>query len=162
MGSPYRYAPWQPITINGTEPFAKPLYYGNLFAATALAGGNKQVVSIANETTFAAYGIYDARPRTPKLESIAILNLEMFNSTQSASERSYKAVKLPTAKAGVQSWKKAKVRRLTAPGVEVKTGMTFAGRTVDGSGKLVGKEKVENVKDGEVVIGAGEAVLVTL
>lgn len=155
-GSVYRYTPWQPVTINGTAPYAKPLYYGNLFAAAALSGGGKQVVSLANETTFVAYGVYEEEG----LRSVAVLNLEMWNSTQGGEEeRPGVVVRLPE---DVEGWGGAVVRRLTAAGVEVKSGVTFAGRSVDGSGKLVGEEELEEVVDGEVRVGAGEAVLVTL
>ncbi|KAF4534706.1 Glycoside hydrolase family 79 [Lasiodiplodia theobromae] len=163
-GSVYRYAPWQPTTINGTAPYAKPLYYGNLFAAQALGGSgggsgggggvDLQVVSILNETRQTAYGVYEGA----ELRSVAVVNLEMFNSTQEEEERVYTVFKLPED----VDWDGAEVRRLTAPGVEVKTGVTYAGRSVDDDGKLAGEEEVEAVKDGEVRVGAGEAVLVTL
>lgn len=155
-GSVYRYAPWQPITINDTAPYEKPLYYGNLFNAAALAGEDSQVVSIANESTFAAYAIYAAGDGA--LRSVAVVNLAMFNSTQDEDERVVTVVTLPD----VADWSDAEVRRLTAPGVEVKMGVTFAGRSVDEDGNLGGDEDVEAVEDGTVSVGAGEAVLVTL
>lgn len=154
-GSVYRYAPWQPTTINGTAPYAKPLYYGNLLAAQALGSGDLQVVSILNETRQTAYGVYAAQQ---ELRSVVAINLEMFNSTQDEDERAYTVFRLPED----VDWDGAEVRRLTAPGVEVKTGVTYAGRSVDDDGKLAGEEKVEAVEDGEVRVGAGEAVLVTL
>lgn len=157
-GSVYRYAPWQPTTINGTAPYAKPLYYGNLLAAQALGGGGTggelQVVSLLNETRQTAYGVYEGA----ELKSVVAINLEMFNSTQDEDERAYAVFRLPED----VDWDGAEVRRLTAPGVEVKTGVTYAGRSVDDDGKLAGEEEVEAVEDGEVRVGAGEAVLVTL
>lgn len=163
MGTPYRYAPWQPITVNGTAPFAKPMYYGNLFVATALANGLKRVVSLVNETTFTAYGIYGGADGPQELESVAVVNMQMWNSTQGAAgeQRPYATVELPGL-GDSGTWEGAEVRRLTAPGAEVKNGVTFAGRTVGGDGTLVGQEQVEAVVDGiSVEVGAGEAVLVT-
>ena len=158
MGSPYRYSPWQPITINGTAPFAKPLYYGNLFIATALAGGGKQVVSLINETNLVAYGIYG---EGAGLSSIAVVNLHIWNSTQQEADRPSMDLALPQVE-GI-SWSNAEVRRLMAPGAEVKSSVTFAGRLVDDNGKLEGKETVESVGDeGMITVPASEAVLITL
>ncbi|KAF2118086.1 glycoside hydrolase superfamily [Lophiotrema nucula] len=155
MGTPYRYSAWQPIIINGTAPFAKPLYYGNLFTAKALAGGNKQVVGLVNTTSLTAYGIYS----TSKLESVAVVNLEEFNATMSVSRRNRTVFRLPSS-AG--DWSKATVRRLTAPGVDTKENITFAGQHVDASGRIVGTEKTEGVLEDKVSVTAGEAVLISL
>ncbi|KAH8801732.1 hypothetical protein F5884DRAFT_889825 [Xylogone sp. PMI_703] len=158
MGTPYRYSPWQPIAINSTAAHVKSLYYGNLFTSTALAGGNKQVSILVNETSFTAYGIYDASSHHSKsrLNSIALVNLEMWNSTQLAAKRPYTAVHLP------KQFSKAQVRRLTSPGVEIAEGTTFAGQHIDENAKIVGKQVIERVEDRTVLVGAGEAVLVSL
>jgi hypothetical protein len=90
MGTPYRYSAWQPVQSNGTAAHVKPLYYGNWFTAAALAGGNKQVSVLVNETSLAAYAIYDADSRSSRtstsLKSVAIVNLDVWNSTQLAAE----------------------------------------------------------------------------
>ena len=151
----YRYSAWQPITVNGTAPFAKPLYYGNLFTSTAFAGGNKKVVTLLNTTSLTAYGVY----ASSKLESVAIINLQEFNATMPASSRNTTAFKLPLS-AGY--WSAAKVRRLTAPGVDSKEDITFAGQRVGSDGRLVGTERFESVPGGELMVSSGEAVLVTL
>lgn len=53
------------------------LYYGNLFTAEAVSGGDKQVISLINETHVAAYGIY-TNPRggrgRPRLTHLAVLD----------------------------------------------------------------------------------------
>ncbi|KAF2654331.1 glycoside hydrolase family 79 protein [Lophiostoma macrostomum CBS 122681] len=77
----------------------------------------------------------------------------------SLTERANTTFTLP---ASLGNWNTAKVRRLTAPGVDVSTGITLAGQSIDESGKIVGQESVESVIDNEVLVGAGEAVLVTL
>lgn len=156
MGTPYRYSPWQPVAHNGTDRHVKALYYGNLFTSTALAGGNKKVSILANETTFTAYGIYSSNKPVGNLESVVIVNLEMWNSTQSLKDRPYTAVKLPI------SCHNGHVERLTSLGVEIAENITFAGQYVDSNGKIAGKKVIEKVNGGEVLIGAGEAVLVLL
>lgn len=156
MGTPYRYSPWLAVVCNGTAKHVKPLYYGNLFTTTALAGGNKHVVSLMNETLFSAYGFYEAGVEGSQLKSVALVNLTMWNSTQEPSERSFVSWKLPEA------FKNACVVRLTAPGVEVKTNITFAGQSVDDDGFFVGKRKSEAVLNGVVSVGAGKAVSVSL
>lgn len=50
-------------------------------------------------------------------------------------QRLYGTVKLPVFRDG-SSWTDAKVRRLTAPGVGINNGVTFAGRTARGDGNL--------------------------
>ncbi len=158
MGTPYRYSPWQPVQSNETAAHVKPLYYGNMFTAAALSGGNKQVSVLLNETSLAAYAIYDtdSESRT-SLKSVAMLNLGVWNSTQPAAERPYTAFRLPNS-----TFSGASVKRLTSPGVEIAGNITFAGQYVDDNGSVVGKQEVERLRDGEVRVGAGEAVLVTL
>ncbi|OJJ02013.1 hypothetical protein ASPVEDRAFT_131611 [Aspergillus versicolor CBS 583.65] len=158
MGTPYRYSPWQPLRINETAAHVKPLYYGNMFAAAAFSGGNKQVSVLLNESSLAAYAIYDTDSESKTLlKSVAMLNLDVWNSTQPADERPYKAFKLPS-----DTFSGASVKRLTSPGVEIADNITFAGQHVDDKGSVVGKQEVEKVSDGEVRVAAGEAVLVTL
>lgn len=180
MGTAYRYSPWQPITVNGTAPFAKPLYYGNLLTASALSGGNKQVQVLLNETSLTAYAVFDAGSngstagsaqdtavRQPTLTSLVVLNLNIYNSTFT-TPRPYTNFDftLP-ASAGNTSNADIQVHRLTAPGVETASNVTFAGQYVDNnSGEITGEkvvEEVEDLGDGEirVRVGDGEAVLIT-
>ena len=158
MGTPYRYSPWQPITINSTQPYVKSLYYGNLFTSTALAGGNKQVALLVNETHLTSYGIYEACDGGAKLTGVAIINLNEWNSTQPATQRLYTEVDLPKEFDG----RGAEVRRLTAPGAEVTGNITLAGRSVSNDGDIEGHEVVEKVVGGKVLVGASEAVLITI
>ncbi|KAG6359219.1 hypothetical protein INS49_012740 [Diaporthe citri] len=183
MGTAYRYSPWQPITVNGTTPFAKPLYYGNLLTASALSGGNKQVQVLLNETSLTAYAVFDAgssgssalyaqgtAARQPKLTSLVVLNLNIYNSTFT-TPRPYTNFDF-TLPAGIGNISNAstdiQVRRLTAPGVEIASNATFAGQHVDNtSGAIAGEkvvEEVEDLGDGKirVKVGDGEAVLITL
>ncbi|KAI3400110.1 hypothetical protein diail_4340 [Diaporthe ilicicola] len=182
MGTPYRYSPWQPITINGTAPFAKPLYYGNLFTATALSGGNKQVQMLLNETYLTAYAVFEAGSNgstaasnqetsavQPKLTSMALLNLNVYNSTFTTPRPYINFDFALPVSAGNNSAgsSNVQVHRLTAPGVEIATNVTFAGQYVDNkSGVVTGEKTVEDVEDlgdgkARVRVGDGEAVLIT-
>lgn len=175
MGTPYRYSAWQPIdiinsTAYGTEyKQAKPLYYGNLFTSTVLSGGNKQVSILVNETSLTAYGIYNVGAAVAnkgkgqaKLESLVVVNLALWNSTMTGS-RPYTEVQLGGTSGLTRSEIDcAKVKRLTSPGVEIAENITFAGQHVAGDGSIVGKEVTEKLSNkGSVLVGAGEAVLVT-
>ncbi|KAJ3561063.1 hypothetical protein NPX13_g9090 [Xylaria arbuscula] len=152
MGTRYRYSPWQPIFYNDTEPHVNPLYYGNLFTATAFAGGHKQTEVLVNETHFSAYAIYASG--VP--ESLVAVNLNMWNSTFEPAARPYTALTLP------DTWAGAKVSRLTNPGVDIAENITFAGENVDANGRIVGGKSYEKVEGGQVLVGAGEAVLIQL
>ncbi|KAI9659153.1 MAG: hypothetical protein M1821_002113 [Bathelium mastoideum] len=165
MGTPYRYSAWQPVSYNDTAASAKPIYYGSLFLSTAFAGGDKQVTSILNDTTLAAYAIYHSlseeatNHNQSTLEAVAIINMVMYNATQPADQRPYTLFNLSSV--GVQR-SEAKVRRLTAPGVDSQDNIEFAGQSVNSKGQLVGSLTLEVISDGAVFVGAGEAVLVSL
>lgn len=152
MGTRYRYSPWQPIFYNDTEAHVKPIYYGNLFAASVFADGDKQTEVIVNETNFGAYAVYGRG----HLESIVAVNLNMWNSTMDPAQRPYTALVLPN------HWENAKVSRLTNPGVDIADNITIAGQWVDGSARIVGKKTFEKPVAGQVLVGAGEAVFVKL
>ncbi|KAI0972266.1 hypothetical protein F4678DRAFT_56120 [Xylaria arbuscula] len=152
MGTRYRYSAWTPIVYNDTEPHVNPLYYGNLFTATVFAGGDKQTEVLVNETHFGAYAVY----ASGTLESIVAANLNMWNSTFEPAERPYTVLTLP------DSWADAKVSRLTSPGVDIAGNITLAGQYVDADAKIVGEKTYEKVQGGQVLVGAGEAVLISL
>lgn len=158
MGTPYRYSAWQPIAINSTLPYVKSLYYGNLFTSTALAGGSKQVALLVNETHLTSYGIYEACDGASKLTGVAVINLNEWNSTQPAAQRPYTEVDLPKEFQG----RGVEVRRLTAAGAELSGNITLAGRYVSDEGDIEGREVVERVTGGKVLVGASEAVLITV
>ncbi|KAH8897390.1 hypothetical protein GQ53DRAFT_818660 [Thozetella sp. PMI_491] len=152
MGTRYRYSPWQPIFYNDTAAHVKPMYYGNLFNAAAFAGGDKQTEVLVNETNFGAYALYSGG----KLDTIVAVNLNVWNSTFNPAERPYTALALPNG------WAKAKVSRLTSPGVDIADNITFAGQSVSETGHITGEKSLGKVVAGKVLVGAGEAVLVQL
>jgi hypothetical protein len=152
MGTRYRYSPWQPIYYNETEAHVKAMYYGNLLNAAVFAGGGKQTEVLVNETNFGAYAVY----ASGVLESIIAVSLNLWNSTFEQAKRPYTALVLP------KGWANATVERLTSPGVDTAENITFAGQYVDGDGKIVGEKTLESVSAGQVLVGAGEAVLIKL
>ncbi|KAI1820808.1 glycoside hydrolase family 79 protein [Xylaria intraflava] len=159
MGTRYRYSPWQPIYYNDTDPHVNPIYYGNLLSAAVFAGGDKQTEVLVNETNFGAYAVY----RSGTLDSIVAVNLNMWNSTMDPVKRPYTALTLSneTEPAGSR-WEDAKVTRLTSPGVDIAANITLSGQTVDDKGRIVGKKTYDRVVAGQVLVGAGEAVLIQL
>ncbi|KAI0140536.1 hypothetical protein GGR57DRAFT_487880 [Xylariaceae sp. FL1272] len=154
MGTRYRYSPWQPIYYNETEAHVKPLYHGNLFNAAVFAGGNKQTEVLVNETNFGAYGVY----ATGKLESIVAVNMNIYNSTFEADTRAYTSLTLPNA----WDWSRARVTRLTNPGIDIAENITIAGQYVADDGQIAGQKVHEDVKGRQVLVGAGEAILIQL
>ncbi|KAF9885639.1 hypothetical protein FE257_012730 [Aspergillus nanangensis] len=123
QGTGYRYASWQPVTINTTQPTTRPPYYGHIMASRAL--GNSNDTRIVNlplpRDTEAAYAIYEK----DSLARIAILNME--ESTSSATHRAHREynLRLPKGFCG------AKVERLMAAGSDSRTGITFGGISYD-------------------------------
>lgn len=120
-----------------------------------------------NTTSLTTYAIYGASgpggyvgssPRA--LEPIGIVNLGQYNISQSAAARPYAAFTLPPDSA---DWSAVQVRRLTAPRTDAKLPkITFARQYVDASGLIAGELAIEPVTNGQVLIAAGEAVLVTI
>lgn len=117
------------------------------------AGGDKQVAILVNETYFSAYGVYTRGC----LESIVAINTNVVNATV---PRTYSAVTAPGLQNGELD--RAVVRRLTAPTSDAQTNVTFAGQTVDTNGFIVGRESLERVTNGQVILGSSEAVLISL
>ena len=161
MGTGYRYASWQATQNGTTTPGPRPLYYGNWFIATALGDENAQVVPIVNTSSVAGYAIYSSRRHRSELQSIVLVNMEVFNSTSTPADRRPSIeFKLPSKFTGRKS--KMSVRRLSAAGAEVRDGIAFAGRTVELGGKITGREVKEKVANGVVNVKASEAVLISI
>jgi hypothetical protein len=160
MGTGYRYAPWQATQSGTVAPGPRPLYYGNWLIATALGKTDAQVVPIVNTTKLAGYAVYSSGRHRVHLQSLVLVNMDIFNSTSTpARQRSSVDFELPDQLAGKNA--KATVRRLTAPGIEAKEGLTFSGRSVALDGKIVGKDDKERVIKGVVNVKASEAVVVS-
>ncbi|KAL2798491.1 hypothetical protein BJX66DRAFT_334192 [Aspergillus keveii] len=173
QGTGFLYSSWMPIAneTDGAPRFVYPQYYGNLLTAHALASDEQQVVMVANEPSFTAYGIYAAdRSNTEttshgssRLRRVVIVNLQEFNATQAAASRPYIEVNLENLLGPACRARDVRVRRLTGPGADPKDGTSFAGLKVDSHGRLVGREKVERLERGaKVFVGATEAVLISI
>jgi hypothetical protein len=161
MGTGYRYAAWQATQNGTTTPGPRPLYYGNLMVAAALGDGNSQVVPIVNTTSLAGYAIYSSKSRTASLRSIVLVNMEVFNSTSTpAASRPSTEFTLPSDLCGKHS--KVSVQRLTAPGAEVREGISFAGQTVTLDGKISGHRTKQMLTGNTVKVYASEAVLLQI
>ncbi|KAL1601681.1 hypothetical protein SLS60_006596 [Paraconiothyrium brasiliense] len=161
MGTGYRYAAWQATQNGSTTPGPRPLYYGNLFVATALGEGNTQVVSIVNTTSLAGYAVYSSSIRGSSLRSIVLVNMDVFNSTSTpAGSRPSAGFVLPSDLPNKHS--KISVQRLTASGAEVSEGISFAGQIVAIDGKITGNRKKEMLIGNTVEVPASEAVLLQI
>ena len=161
MGTGYRYAAWQATQNGTTTPGPRPLYYGNWLVATALGDSEAQVVPVVNTTSLAGYAVYSSRRHRSELQSIVLVNMDVYNSTSTpAAQRSSVEFTMPQKLGGKNC--KASVRRLTAAGAEVQEGIAFAGRTVTSDGAIVGRETKERIVDGVVNVKASEVVLITL
>lgn len=159
MGVGYRYAAWQPIVNGTTAAGPRPLYYGNLLTAEVLAGGNKQVRVLANETSFTAYGIYKKAENTVALDKIVLLNLNLYNSTLGGI-RSSISVQLPETALGKS--KRAFVQRLTAPGADsTQDDIRWAGKHISTDGLITGQEVMEMVEEDVIKVSASEAVVIS-
>ncbi|EKG09941.1 Glycoside hydrolase superfamily [Macrophomina phaseolina MS6] len=175
-GTPYRYSVWQPVTATGatnatnatTPAHARPLYYGNMFVANALgnprghmpqngSASTWKVAFLVEEARFTAYAVFSVAQGAQTLRHIALVNMDGRWSADPAKVGKEKTVKLPEDSRGA-----AEVRRLTGAAVDLAQGVTWAGRTVDPDGNLVGMEVVERVQSGgEVTVQPGEAVLLS-
>lgn len=162
------YGAWSPISSVSGPPATHPPYYGKLAAARFLGASNTTTVveiplsSTPHESAYAAYKGGD-------LARFAILNMKEYNVSST--------VKRPVATynfalSGDMVESKWKVERLTAPGSDVTSNVTFGGYAYEystlGKGVKVNstaaKETVQTGKDGVLTIGVSnsEAVVLTL
>lgn len=156
MGTPYRYSLWAPFENAGLEESAliRPSYYGAWALAEAIGGngGSKQVHAVLEEETLTVYSLY----AQGELDGLFVINMEPFNVSQAVDgrERPFTRFEIRDEVA-----RQAKIKRLTAPGTDVKAGGTWGGQTLDDQGVAQGEEFTESWAPGEVInVGYGEAV----
>lgn len=143
------YSAWYPVGVNSTT---NPSYYGKLAAAVFMGKSDERYVlplpEAVNSSFESAYAGYDAK--TGRLNRLAIINMNEFNSTQPANTRESKTYefKVPSS-----TWK---VERLTAPGADITTGVTFGGYAYEYA--TLGKPKAV-VYRSEVLAVAGARTL---
>ncbi|ETS83219.1 hypothetical protein PFICI_05095 [Pestalotiopsis fici W106-1] len=159
QGTGWKYSAWSPVEAFGFPAGVQGTYFSWLFTAKALKGGHKQFEVLYSNQTFVAYGIYKNGCSSSKanLESIAAINLQAWDASEDSADRPVIYVDIPESLNATS----AKVRRLTAPGANVKWGITFDSQGVDTDGTINGTAKSEKISDGRVGVAASEAVLIT-
>ncbi|KAJ5769363.1 hypothetical protein N7520_003922 [Penicillium odoratum] len=150
QGTDYRYAAWQPIPTNKTTIGTKAPYYGNIMVAAMLGDSSRssdiQVVNLPlPQDTEAAYATYI----DGKLTRIAVLNMQEYNYTESASSdrpmASY-SFQLPETSA-----KHLSVHRLMANGSDAITGVSWDGWSYNYELKGGAPVRMNNITVGEMV-----------
>ncbi|GMG11843.1 unnamed protein product [Aspergillus oryzae var. brunneus] len=94
------------------------------------------------------FAIYD----NDQIQKLVLLNTEYFNETTTRSSREFNIA----SSLGLN----LKVRRLTGQSSDARTGVTWAGQSVDASGGITGDLNIESVSTGIVTLLASEAVIV--
>ncbi|KAK0101403.1 hypothetical protein ONS95_006577 [Cadophora gregata] len=136
---------WEPVALNDS-------YYSMLFAADVVADiKNPSIHRVASLDTYelAHYAIYSGS----RLQKMVILNTHYYNGTTETRPAKYVDLS-PVLGRNLQ------VKRLTSANTIAKTGTTWEGQSIDGKGKLVGRETWEGSDGGVVTMFASEAVIV--
>ncbi|KAG5652334.1 hypothetical protein H0H81_005402 [Sphagnurus paluster] len=176
------YDLWYPIQNTNGPVGVFPSYSAYLFIAETLgrskslrmaniypgrqANGSTITTALGDNSQgqLVAYGFWDNKAKTGQQypAKLALLNLQIYNQTQIGK------VERPEATFDISGFLKdsereVRVRRLTAPGADIKDGTvtTWAGQNY-GSGVADGKLVEERVKGGKIKVKASEAVLVTV
>lgn len=159
-GVGYRYSAWQPRQNGTTAPGPRPLYYGHLFVAEAIRGGDKQVRLLHSETALSAYGVYQmaSGARPARLEHVVVVNMQQYNGT---GARPSITAQLEFPGETLSRTGEAEIRRLTAPSITAKEGITWAGKTVHLDGEIRGDELSSKLQGGTFTVAASEAVLIS-
>lgn len=147
QGLDYRYNAWQPIQTNKTTIGTKAPYYGNVFVAEMVRGGDDvQIVNLPlHKETEAAYAAYVK----DRLKRIAVVNLVEYNYTDANPTAERPSAKytfqIPSTNCTLS------VQRLSANGSNAVTGITWDGWSYNyelDEGKPV---RLHNVTVGETV-----------
>jgi hypothetical protein len=169
MGKDYRYSAWQPVETDDVTIGTKAPYYGNLAAAAILGDltdNEVQVVDLDDTTdTEAAYGIY----HSGDLAKIAVINFAEYNFTASGNATDSN---LNTSHRGSHNFsinvdeslndQTATVRRLTAPGADSITGITWDAYTFNYEVDNGNASRLSNVTHGEKVTVSDGVVTVSI
>ncbi|KAL1962237.1 hypothetical protein VTN77DRAFT_9893 [Rasamsonia byssochlamydoides] len=151
------YSAWTPVSSDAGSAATHPPYYGKLAAATFLGeSANVQVQEISlpagsNADLDSAYAAYVGG----QLTRLAVLNLREYNSTSGTTRPSQTyTIQVPAG----SSWT---VKRLTAAGSDVTTGVTFNGFAYeyDSLGQAV---RVNGTTSGETVTADEDSLTITV
>ncbi|KAJ9665463.1 hypothetical protein H2201_004345 [Coniosporium apollinis] len=147
------YSMWEPVALNDSAPaHINPQYYSMLLLADVVADlDSPRVYRVSHLDTYdlAHYAIYDGFV----LQKLVLLNMHYHNST--TETRPPKSINVAPVLG-----KDIKMKRLTAPNIIAKTGVTWGMQAVDETGKIAGEEVIETRSDGVVILFASEAVIV--
>ena len=134
-----------------TDAQAENRYYSMLFIADLVADLNApRVAPITSLDSSSAvhFAIYD----NDQIQKLVLLNMDYFNETTPRSSKEFNVAS--------SLGSKLNVRRLTGQSSDARTGVTWAGQSVDGSGGITGDLNIESVSTGIVTLLASEAVIV--
>ncbi|KAH8703933.1 glycoside hydrolase family 79 protein [Talaromyces proteolyticus] len=159
------YSAWLPVSKDSSDPQTNPPYYGKLAAATFLANSStievKTIDLNGDADKDSGYGAYV----NGTLQRVALLNLREFSSS-SGSDRGSQNYTISVNPN--ESWV---VKRLTAPGADVDTGVTFNGYSYEygtlglptRDNSTSSDEKVTSDASGNlyVTVADSEAVIIT-
>ena len=122
QGTGFAFDSWQPVDSNGVNTQILPSWYGDVFIADIVGtGSNIQVSNIdLGDDLLSAYGIY----ADGALAKYVVVNLEEWDTT-TASERPATPISLSIPDNSAQ----VKVGRLSAPGADSTTGISWAGQS---------------------------------
>ena len=140
------------------------LHIGNIWPGRQ--SNNSGITTELGDTSggqLVAYAFWDDKVSVEYPVKLALLNLEIYNST--GGTRPETTFDISAYTGGLAGGQKGRIRRLQAPGAELMEGnvTTWAGQTVSyEDGKFVGDLVEEELDGEEVVVKASEAVLVYL
>lgn len=161
QGTNFRYQSWQPVNTNDTVIGTKAPYYGNIFSAAAVEGGEVQIVGLPlSEDTESAYAAYMGG----KLTRIVVVNLNEYNYTINGTGPGLNPIPRPstTYSFEVGNFHGAVVRRLTANGSDAITGITFDAVSYNWDLDMGKPVVLDNVTRGETAVLKNGVVSVDL
>lgn len=156
------------LFVAETLGHSKTLQVANIYPGRQANGSS--ITTAGGDTSsgqLVAYGFWDAKSKTAhdSPTKLALLNLQIFNQTQADTTTRPRVLfdisaYLPR---GNGHDGEVRVRRLTAPGADIKEGnvTSWAGQTF-GEGVASGRLVEERVRGGKIAVEASEAVLVFL
>ncbi|PIG85404.1 hypothetical protein AARAC_002843 [Aspergillus arachidicola] len=148
----FYYSTWEPLpTEISPVPHINPTCYSMLFVADLVADLNApKVAPITSLDSRSAvhFAIYN----NDQIQKLVLLNTEYFNERTTRSVREFNVAS--------SLGSNLSVRRLTGQSSDARTGVTWAGQSVDASGGIIGDLSIESVSTGIVTLLASEAVIV--
>ena len=128
QSSGFAYTSWVPAEYYGIPPAVLPPYYAQVYVADVI--GSRSDIRISNidlgMERMSAYAVYD--DKDGQLAKIGLVNLEEWNTTTTYSRPVKRvAISVPDSEPAWPSQRFAKIEKLTAPGANSLTNITWAG-----------------------------------